>query len=183
MNSEYRAFPRPKTGFNSLIDSVVRYFPARRMTTQDIERWQSSSLTLFGEMNGDAGVLQRIIANTSWEISDADLPDNVWALEVVFNGRENPRVVIYQRTLLSRLPLGKRWFELLGQSATDHAFGHLYPFYAHASDYGEEAACRHQHRAAGKRGGKYRVVRWLLPIVYVLHKRIPLATYRDENPP
>ncbi len=175
--SNHRAFYRPETAFNKIVDGVfLRYQPLHELSEGTLRRWQDRSFEVFKGLVDDKRVLGKVVEDTSWALLEKP-PENVWYGEAKFNGRERPQVVVYRDSITTRLPT-KLLFDLAGQSGTDHLFGHLCAFYAGKNDYGEEVACRYQFLAARERGRvTWNSVAGLVAVLHSLHKNIPLKNY------
>jgi hypothetical protein len=178
----HKEFPRPATGLNRLLSVISRSLPRRDLTPAKLREWLADSVAVFNEIVDDARPLERISRETAWIISGEEPPDpDVWSGECKFAAGRLPMVICYNQTLASRLPGAA--YDVAWQGAMDHFVGHLYPFFGGASDedeYGEEVACRYQHLAAqsrARRDRRFRLVAFLLPITYRLHKRIPLSNF------
>ncbi len=178
----YEEFHRPKKWFNWVVEALTKPLPRRSLTASHLQRWLESSLEVFASFVDDADALDRIRRETGWIVSDEVPPDSdVWSGECKFIGARLPRVICYRQTLASRLPGGAH--EIAWQGSMDHFVGHLYPFFNGATDpseYNEEVACRYQHLAAqvrARRDRRFRLIAWLMPLTYRLHKDIPLSNY------
>jgi len=179
-------FPRPPTRFNRVIAALARRLPQRTLTAANLRRWFEDSVEVFSHIVEDPAVLDRIRHETAWVVSDDTPPDpDVWSGECKFAGGKLPVVVCYRQTLASRLPGSAH--DIAWQGSMDHFVGHLYPFFQGAADpreYDENVACRYQHLAArhrARRDYRFRLIAWLMPLTYRLHKNIPLSNY-DRAP-
>jgi hypothetical protein len=182
----YEEFPRPPKGFNRVVEVLTKPLPRRSLAASHLRGWLESSLEIFASFVDDTDALDRIRRETAWIVSDEAPPDpDVWSGECKFVGTRLPRVVCYRQTLASRLPGSAH--EIAWQGSMDHFIGHLYPFFSGATDpseYDENVACRYQHMAArlrARRDPRYRLIAWLMPLTYRLHKDIPLSNY-DRGP-
>lgn len=178
----YEEFPRPAKGINRVIEILTKPLPRRRLTASQLRRWLDSSLEVFASFVEDTNALDRIRRETAWIVSEDVPPDpDVWSGECKFVDANLPRVICYSETLASRLPGSAH--EIAWQGSMDHFVGHLYPFFSGATDpseYDEEVACRYQHLAArvrARRDRRFRLIAWLMPLTYRLHKDIPLSNY------
>ncbi len=182
----YKEFPRPPKGFNRLVELLTRRLPRRDLTAKHLRHWLEDSLEVFSALIGDAETTNRIRRETAWVVSDEIPPDpDVWSGECQFADSGMPAVTCYRQTLASRLPGSA--YEIAWQGSMDHFIGHLYPFFRGATDpseYDESVACRYQHLAAryrARRDRRFRLIAWLMPLTYRLHKDIPLSNY-DRGP-
>ncbi len=182
LSGSQEEFPRPPAGINRVVTALSRCLPRRELSREDLHRWLSDSLDVFSHLVRTNEVLDRIERETAWAISADDPPDpDVWSGECKFAEGGLPVVICYSETMASRLP-GPA-FDLAWQGAMDHFVGHLYPYFQGAenpSEYDEDVACRYQHLAAQYRARddrRFRIIAFLLPWVYRLHKRIPLSNY------
>ena len=176
--SDHKAFYRPSTAFNLIAEHLARevseYAP---ITESCLYRWQESSKEVYQQIVDKPSALERILTDPCWELSDEDPPRDVWFGEAKFNGKEIPQLIIYKNSLTTALKKPSL-VEMAGQCGLDHLFGHLYAFYA-GEDFGEEAACSYQYRAARQRKGMLcRITTATLPLIYLLHKKIPLGNFR-----
>ena len=182
-HSNHQAFYRPTTRFNRVLDAVFSSCdPLHYIDESTLIKWQGNSLDLFRDIVDDRRVLDRVVEDAFWSLSEDRPPENTWFGEAKFDGKERPQVIIYEDSITTRLP-SELLFDLAGQSGTDHIFGHLYAFYSGQNDYGEGVACRYQFFAARERGG----MTWssfaaLVPVLHRLHKNIPLGNYSKVPP-
>ncbi|HEU4461986.1 MAG TPA: hypothetical protein VFR75_05290 [Solirubrobacterales bacterium] len=183
LRGTHKEFPRPATRLNRVIAFLTAWAPRQELTPAKVRLWLADSLAVFSRIVEDQGSLARIDRETAWLVTDEPPPDpDVWSGECKFANGRTPIVVCYGETLASRLPGAA--FDVAWQGAIDHFVGHLYPYFAGAADeseYGEDVACRYQHLAAQLRAredSRFRLVKWLLPVTYRLHKQIPLSNYQ-----
>jgi hypothetical protein len=179
-------FPRPPTRLNRVVGLLTRWLPKQSLTATRLRCWLDDSLRVYSRFVDDVGALERIRRETAWLISDEVPPDpDVWSGECKFVDKGLPVVVCYRQTLASRLPGSAS--DVAWQGSMDHFVGHLYPFFqgaTNASEYDEDVACRFQHLAARHRALtdlRFRLIAWLMPLTYRLHKNIPLSNY-DYGP-
>ena len=170
-----KAFFRPTTRANVFMSYVLALLkPRHRITHDDLQRWQEASFASYMQQGKDAEVLKRIIEKTDWKISENQPPPNVWFGEAKFDGRQTPRIILYQDTATTRL-FTRSMFEHASQAGIDHVFGHLYAFHSGNPDYGEEMAYRLQYAVAKKRSGFYwKLIARGMPLFYRVHKDISL---------
>ena len=173
----HTAFPRPRTFANVLVDFLIQRFVAAPVSRNEIRQWQADSMRVFSSMGVPQSTIVKVLSDCTWTISDAKPPRDVWCAEAKFLAGSPPIVIWYTDTVATRLP-SRRIRRLVGQSGADHLFGHLLPYCAGASDYGEEVACVLQQRAAwARRSIIWKIIAAGIPFMYILHKRIALATY------
>lgn len=186
LSEDYKEFRRPEKGINWLLEILTRPLRRRRLTETNVRRWLENSLEVFSALVDDHSALNRIRHETVWLVTDNDPPDDdVWSGECRFDGGEVPVVICYSQTLASRFPGIAH--EIAWQGSMDHFVGHLYPYFRGADspdDYDESVACRYQHLAAKHRARtdrRFLAVARLIPLVYKLHKDIPLSNYRWDR--
>lgn len=185
-SKSHEPFYRPPTHENRLLDWVIgRSFLRREFGAAEAEGWLDSSLGTFAEFVDDPDLLEEVKQGTIWFVCDSPPPDrNVWSGECWLDrdrGRP-PITFLYTRSIASRLPGGV--FDIGWRGALDHFVGHLYPYFQERGGdpdfYDETAACRNQHLAAQVRSRsdrRFLIVVFMLPLVYLLHKRIALSAY------
>lgn len=180
MYVQHKAFHRPDTITNRLLDVV---FCNRRVYHKidetHVRLWQESSRNAYLNHGFDEVVLDKVISDVNWELSDDNPPRNTWFGEALFFKNETPHVRIFPQSVVGFTPTHSL-FNLFGQAGMDHLFGHLYPYFAdgslNESNYNEEVACRLQRKAALSRGGvAWKSIAHAIPYVYLLYKNIPLS--------
>lgn len=172
---------RPSTLLNFVLRNTIGRLPVKHgLSSDDLSRWREGSRKVFNQFLEDPSVLDRADEVVQWYISDDifGLQDDAWSLEVCFDGDSDPIVRAFNSTLWTRVPVSRAGFYYLGQTAVDHAYGHLCGFYE-GGDFGEERACVDQWRAACHREGAiWRTISQVIPVVHYYHKRIPTGLYR-----
>lgn len=179
--STYVAFPRPMTHLNRCVALIVGRWPARHTISEDdLNRWFESSMLACADGVSHPHDVLAAIESADWSISHAtDYDSNTWSLEVLFNDRQRPQVHVFTQAIWTRLPLPRWLFEYLGETAVDHAIGHLYAFQRGVTP-DENVACYIQYRAARARNGwDYQVMAFLVRVLHRFHKHIPWSNYES----
>lgn len=179
----YRAFPRPVTLLNRLVALVFLNRPVRHtITGADLERWVISSTHALVHCVACPELVSSALSGADWKISTSqDFDPNTWSLEVEFDGQQRPLVTVYTQAIWTHLPVPRWLFDILGETATDHALGHLYAFQRGVTP-DETVACFLQYQVARVRhkrsgGWKYQLLSYAVQILHRFHKYIPLANY------
>lgn len=177
-------FHRPRTWLNSAVELFRRHFRARHtITTEQLHRWHIRSRKAFKQFVVYDEIVDRVQA-TPYTISERTDFDSAWSLEVVFDfdTQADPHINYFVHALWTCLPVPNAVFDWFGQTAVDHAYGHLYAYYAGRTTYGEDIACYCQYRAFGYHelcGAK--LLALLVPVLHRWHKEIPFTNYMHSK--
>lgn len=177
-------FPRPRTVLNRMVDLLRDRFPPQHaITSEQLERWHERSEQAFRRFVSDVSVLEEV-RKTGFTISDRTDFDSAWSLEVVFGDTPSvpPHVNYFTTALWTCLPVHEWMFDWFGQTAMDHAYGHLYAYYKGHTSFGEEVACYCQFRAFGYHQlSGAQLLSLLVPLLHRWHKQIPFTNYRRSK--
>ncbi len=131
----HQPFHRPWTRLNVLVDATLGRMPVRHTISEsDVARWRAEAVRVFGTFAMNKRALRRADTEPIWRITDRTDYDSAWSLEVTFDGEKTPLVNVFRNALWARLVIPRSLFEVAAQSAVDHAYGHLYPFYDRGKD-------------------------------------------------
>lgn len=173
----YRAFWRPTTPFNRVVESFIKRFPVRGFSEFDLQYWSHRSMVAFHSLSYDPPALSKAGEIESWSLAQGPAPKNVWFTEVV-SSPDGSRVLvlIYRDSVVGRLPA--KWMRrVAGQLGVDHVVGHLLPFFEGREDCGEEVSCNLQYYAARSRWGRWSPLAASIKYFYVLHKGLSLSVF------